>query len=64
MRATTLKRKYPEIWLAVEEGILFDDNWRYLSGSSKEAKEAIAHNAAFEACLAHNKAIKKESKNV
>jgi len=50
MRATELKKKYPQIWKAVESQVCDDQFERDI--------QVIAHNAAFVACSEHHKALK------
>ncbi|RPJ20594.1 MAG: hypothetical protein EHM35_19275 [Planctomycetaceae bacterium] len=55
MRATTLKKKYPEMWRAVEDQVVRDLSDMPIAAS---IRERTAHNAAFVACSEHHKAMK------
>ena len=50
MKATTLKKKYPEMWEAIYDRVLQD---------MKIAAATVAHNAAFEATLEYHRQSKK-----
>ena len=66
MKATTLKKKYPEQWESVEASMigqlmvdlpgLYKELYKYNPKNSKLA--AIAHNAAYFACLELHEYIK------
>lgn len=58
MRAVDLKRKYPEMWKAVESEVKFD--CRKLTVNSGDV-DRLAHNAAFVACSEHDKGRKRVS---
>lgn len=61
MHYSKLKNKYPKIWEDVEHDFLSILNagsqWQKLSN---EEKEALAHNAAFQACYSLHKESKGE----
>ena len=49
MRASTLKAKYPDLWKAVEDQVLFDFREKlFMIGD--DLVRVFAHNAAFVAC--------------
>ena len=66
MRATALKKKYPEIWEVVQNKVTSDllscmpgcDIELYKAGYKDNRIDMIAHNAAFFACLAVHHEIK------
>ena len=58
MRATELKKRYPEIWNEVYEGMVTDlldcmpkaDATQYFNDNTNGVIARLAHNAAFLAC--------------
>jgi hypothetical protein len=51
MKATTLKRKYPDVWASVYDGTMQE---------MRMAAPTVAHNAAFYACSEMHKAASRE----
>ena len=54
MKASTLKRKYPDTWASVYDGVM---------NEMRMAAPTVAHNAAFHACDEMHRAVgRKNSK--
>ena len=56
MRATHLKKKYPELWDNIENAVKQD-----IKAIKIMEPSVIAYNAAFEACLYFDKYLNRES---
>jgi hypothetical protein len=67
MKATTLRKKYPEIWNNVYEGVITDlclcmpfaNVQQYKSRNEDSLIARIAYNAAFLACYEVHKKLKR-----
>jgi len=55
MKASTLKRKYPDTWASVYDGVM---------NEMRMAAPTVAHNAAFYACDEMHKAASRKDNKV